>query len=325
MKILLWKIGALGDVIMTTPLIRALRKAYPKAQIDYLIGASCKIAIEHNPHLTSIKTFDGNILYKKQFWKIPSLICQMRGYDMIFVLDKHWTFNRIAQLSGIPQRVGFDRNGEGKGLTHTVPFDGSLHEIDAYLALAKAISVKPTGKETELTIRKEDEATAVKLLHGIKNFVCLCPGGGRNQGRTSPEKLWPIEKYYALAKQLPQVVVLTIPSEESSVSLLKETGARIISTTSIGTTAAIMKKARCVVCNDSGPLHIASTATKKIVALFGPTDPKRFAPYSATVICKADHALNQLDGTFAPGSEKLMEKITVTEVLDAINKHRDEE
>jgi ADP-heptose:LPS heptosyltransferase len=99
MKIAIWKIGALGDVLMTTPLVRQLRRACPSAQIDYVIGRSSAVVIQGNPNLDRVVTFDEAILYERKLGKLRSIVDLLRGYDVIFVLDKHWIFALLARIA----------------------------------------------------------------------------------------------------------------------------------------------------------------------------------------------------------------------------------
>src|SRR4051812_6270759 len=109
MKILLWKIGALGDIVMTTPLVRQLRRALPGASIDYLTGEGCAAILAGNPHLDRVVRFDAALLYRAQAHRLLELLPLLRGYDCIFTLDKHWIFALLARLAGTPRRIGFRR------------------------------------------------------------------------------------------------------------------------------------------------------------------------------------------------------------------------
>ena len=146
MKILLFKIGAIGDTLMTTPLIRQLRNNFPDAQIDYLIGEHSYGVLDANKYLDNIIKFDEKIFFEKYFIKWMKLIFKIRkeSYDVIFVLDKHWIFNLVSFLFRIKKRIGFDRFGEGKFLTYKVPYFGRKHEIFYYLDLFHKFQILPS-------------------------------------------------------------------------------------------------------------------------------------------------------------------------------------
>src|SRR3954452_24159193 len=102
MKVLLWKVGALGDVVMTTPLVRQLRARLPDARIDYLVGHSSRAVLEGNPHLSAVLEFDEQILLRAQAGRLAAIIRKLRGYDVVYVLDKHWIFGWLALPARVP-------------------------------------------------------------------------------------------------------------------------------------------------------------------------------------------------------------------------------
>ena len=305
-KILLFKIGALGDAIMTTPLICALRSNLPHAQIDYLIGKRSAPVLENNPNLDNILTFEEEILFSNNPFKklgILDLIKTIRegNYDIIFVLDKHWIFGMIAKLAGVKIRIGFDRMGnEGVFLTDKVYFDGSIHEIKYYLSLIEPLRKKvynegiPSNYSTSTFINYSMHKRDVlgffkKFSLDPKKTIAITIGGGRNIGQVAESKIWSFDNHIILAKKLIskgyRIIYLGDKNDKITamniIAHLKPKNFEILDlcgTTSISKTAAIMDICKYTICNDSGPMHIASTTRTKIIAIFGPTNPDRFAP-----------------------------------------------
>jgi len=293
MKILLFKIGAIGDTLMTTPLIRQLRKNLKNATIDYLIGKHSYKVLEGNKHLDNIIKFDEKIFFEKDFKEWIKLIFKIRkrDYDVIFVLDKHWIFNLTAFLFGIKKRIGFDRFGEGKFLTYKIPYFGRKHEIFYYLDLLRGLGIEPNYEdwEMEIFLNENDLEFAEKFWNennlNDKVVVGVCPGGARNIGVGDDDlRRWDVEKYKELIKKLKErgFEVLLIggnTDKEIEKAILKEV--KCISTigkTSLKESAALLKKCDVVVCNDSGPMHLAAAVNKKVVSIFGPTHPSEKAP-----------------------------------------------
>lgn len=293
-KILLFKTGAIGDTIMTTPLVRQLRKAYPKAKIDYLIGDVASQVLKNNPNIDEIITFDPNIFFKKKLLEYLKLVNNIRkkNYDLVFVLDKHWIFNYTAFLFRIPARIGFDRLGkEGKYLTQKIYYSNAKHEIYYYLDLLKGVKIKPNYKDnkTDLILDENSVTFANKFWkqHQItRDTIAIAPGGGKNSGEKTEYRNWPIEEYIKLIKELENIyTIILIGGKEDleKYTLIKKTtnSKNIISLVgkcSIKESAAVMKRCKCVICNDTGTMHIAGTVNKKIISLFGPTRPDRKAP-----------------------------------------------
>src|SRR4030043_1301455 len=137
-NILLFKIGALGDPLMTTPLARTPRGRFHDARIDYLTGRSFTRSLEGNPYLDSIVAFPEEIFFRRNLSGFAGLVRKIRRarYDGIFVLDRHWTFSLSAFLFGIGRRIGFDRMGrEGVLLPDRGRFEAGRPEGHYYLDL----------------------------------------------------------------------------------------------------------------------------------------------------------------------------------------------
>ncbi len=294
-KILLFKLGAIGDTLMTTPLIRQLRKNFPKAKIDYLIGKTASQVLYGNIYLDNIIKFDEQIFIKKKFFKWLKLIKKIRKrkYDLIFVLDKHWIFNLTAKLFGISRRVGFDRLGnEGIFLTDRVYYSPIRHEIFYYLDLLKIFIGKADYKDwqMDLFLNKKDLTFANKIwkeykLEG-KKVIGIAPGGGNPFDKYSYLRILPINYYADLIKKLikKNYIILFGGKNDFYIGekLEKDIKSRrlinLIGKTTLKQTAALMAKCNNIYCNDSGAMHIAASVNKKINSFFIVTHPKRKAP-----------------------------------------------
>jgi len=326
-KILIFKTGAIGDTLMTTPLVRQLRQAFPKSRIDYLIGKSASQALKNNKNIDNIIKFDEAIFFKKKPLKLINLIAGIKeeNYDTIFVLDRHWIFNLTAKLFNIPKRIGFDRNGkEGIGLTHKIHYQRRRHDIYYYLNQLNALNIEPNYYDTklELILTKEDKSFANKFFrkHKLtKNTIGICPGGGDNPGQKLNAKIWNVKNYVKLVKKIKQPILLiggpTDKDKEETI-LKAKTLTSTIGTTTIHQSTALMAKCNKIICNDSGTLHMASTVNNNIIALFGPTDPKRLGPLNknSKVIWKQKEPSYDNRGKYS-GNRNEINKIVVSEVL----------
>jgi len=290
-KILLYKIGALGDMLMTTPLVRQLRRRFPDARIDYLAGESFTRILEGNPYLDGVVAFPEEIFFRRRLAGFAGLVRRIRRerYDMIFVLDRHWVFPLAAFLFGIGKRIGFDRMGrEGILLTDRVRFEAVRHEVHYYLDLLGRVAEPDfTDVSMDFFPGPEDGDYADRFFSGNgldgKKVVCLAPGGGVNPGQEMAIKRWPAERYAELARLLLDggfsVVLVGGETDKASGEKIRS---RVDVPSGIGATlggsAALMRKAFAVVCSDGGPMHLAASVNDRVVSLFGPTDPRRLAP-----------------------------------------------
>ena len=123
-KILLIKLGAIGDLVLASSFFDHLRKNFPHSEIILMVGRSSYYAIESNPNIDRFILADDYVLYHGGLW-LRSLEClrliyklREEAFDMAFVLHRAWPFNLLAYMVNIPMRVGFGRGHEGMFLTH---------------------------------------------------------------------------------------------------------------------------------------------------------------------------------------------------------------
>ena len=296
-KILVVRSGAIGDVIMTNPFLRAIRKKFPKSKISYLVGEWSKKALENNRNIDEIISFDDKIIYGKKLTGTIKLINKIRKekFDVCFMLDKSYHWGILGFLFGIKTRIGFDRKGEGFANHLNVLFDGTKYEADYNLMLARKAGADIKNKKTEILLSKQDMDFADSFI--IKNrikgrIIGIAPGGAKNPGQEMAAKRWPAEKYEELVKRLcknNKIILFGGPGDtEINHKIIKAASSENVfdsaGKTTIKQAAALMKKCKLFITHDSGPMHIAASTGIKVIALFGPTDPKRFAPRNATVI-----------------------------------------
>lgn len=282
MKILLWKIGALGDVVMTTPLVRQLRRQLPDARIDYLTGRACAVVLEGNPHLDKVLTFDEQILHRARASRLGEVLPLLRGYDAVFVLDKHWIFGLLAWVARVPVRVGFARRAwEGALHTHRVPYGPARHEIDYDLDLAEAWGVRVDRADTRLEL-----PPPVPCALPAKPYIVLVNSGGANAGERSLVRRMPDASFRQLVDQCAQrgtVVFLGAAAEHD----YYEAFARGTATVNLCGRASlreawhVLQGAESVCTTDTGLMHMAAAVHPRVTAIFGPTHPGRKCPPGA--------------------------------------------
>ena len=280
MKVLLWKIGALGDVIMTTPLVRQLRRALPAARIDYLTGQRCTAILAGNPHLDAVRGFDDTILYRGRATGLPELVAMLRGYDCVFTLDKHWVFALVARLAGVPLRIGFRRRWhEGLLLTHTVPYGALRHEIDCYLDLAETGGWPVSREDVQLL------APADAPFDSEAQAVVLVNSGGDNANESSQVRRMPDPLFGALVEACAArhpVAFVGGGSEAAYYARFAGPGrSNLCGRTSLAQATAVLRNASRVITTDTGLMHVAAAVNPRVTAVFGPTHPLRKCPPGA--------------------------------------------
>lgn len=282
MKILLWKIGALGDVVMTTPLVRQLRRQLPDARIDYLTGRACAVVLAGNPHLDNVVTFDEQILYRARTSRVGEVLSPLRGYDAVFVLDKHWIFSLLAWVACVPIRVGFARRSwEGALHTHRVPYGPVRHEIDYYLDLAEAWGLQVDHADTRLEL-----PPALPCALPAAPYTVLANSGGANAGESSLVRRMPDALFRQLVDQCAQrgmVVFLGAAAERDYYEAFARGAATVnlCGRASLRECWHVLQGAEAVYTTDTGLMHMAAALNPRVTALFGPTHPGRKCPPGA--------------------------------------------
>ena len=274
MRLLALRLSALGDVIHTIPAVVALRAA--GAEVSWVVEAPYAEMVELVAGARAIP------VSMKKWGKRPlqsrapmrDARASMRGHDASVDFQGLVKSAALGWLSRAPVRYGFDRAAvrERASLLFTnrhVSVDRTAHVVEWNMQLAASVSgarvPSPAGSGGDW-----DRF----LAPGFEQFrakVVLLPGAGR------PEKLWPSDRFAALAKKLgDRALVVWGPGEED---LARATGAPMAPPTNLRELATILKNASAVVGADTGPLHLAAALGTRVVGLFGPTNPHRNGPY----------------------------------------------
>lgn len=290
----------IGDVVLATATLAALRRAYPAAHIAWAVGSWSKPAIEHHPMLNAIVDTGREALPVRTPRGLLAFVRQLRAgrYDLMVSLVRSPLMSVAALLSGIPTRAGLDSGGRGFGYTIRAPIDPAAprHEAEIYLDVARALGVEVSGCRATIPVRDIDrEAVRAKLAdRGISGaYLVLNPAGGRNPGMVMDVKRWPPEHFSQLGNRLAahlnaQVALVGGPGDAALIGAvqagLAQPAAAFIGELSFGEIAALAKAARVYIGNDTGLTHLAAAAGARTVMILGPTDPTRYAPF-------ADHAI----------------------------------
>ncbi len=324
-KILFFRTGGIGDVIMTTPLIREISK-HTGAELYYLVGKHSAGVLKNNPHINVIP-FDESVIFGKDVLKLASLRKKIirENYEIVFILDKSYLANLFFLTTNIPVRIGFDRFEEGFPNTHNIIYDQKTHDILSYMKLTKFLGIKPESHKTEVYLTKQDNNFADEFYkrNNIKNAIIIAPGGANNPGQKLDLKLWPKENYRKLAEQLSkkEELILLGGANDEVIGKYVSQGLKVhnlIGKTSLQESAAIMKKAKLVICNDSGPMHIAGAVNEKVLSLFFITNPKVLAPLNkkSKYIWKEEKACFDIYGDYSSCKGDENQKISVEEVYE---------
>ncbi len=343
--ILVLKPGALGDVLMTTPFLRALRSCYPQSRIVYAVGRWSSDVLAHNPHIDQMIVFDDAAVFQIRPRQLLRLLIRLRRLhaDLGFVLDKHYRASVFAWLAGVRFRVGFDRRGEGFANNLSVPFGPVRHDVEFNLDLLRVLGHAVQGGSLESYEDDADRAFAEGFLKehelsGVPLFGVVA-GGAENPGQVAYLKRWPQHRYKELlrliAEQMPQVRVLLFGGPKdaalnAALCTASTTAINVAGRATIRQSIALMRHCCVFITHDTGPMHMAAAAGIPVVTISGPVHPLRHTPQGPqhTFLWKPNlpGALWYDDAGKFPAARSALpclEAITAAEVLAAAARHRD--
>jgi heptosyltransferase-3 len=295
-RILVVKLRHHGDVLLTSPVFSALKRALPEASIDALVYADTAPMLEGHPAISQLLLCDRGWKKLSVFGRLRkevSLLQRVRrgGYDLVINLTEGDRGAIAALVSGAPIRVGFDPEGKGffgkrKAFTHIVkPCKTARHTVERQLDALRKIGIFPPPEERGLIFTIPEEAqekmrkTLVALglvpgefilLHPVSRWRFKCP---------------PMALIAEAIKLLEWPVLLTSGPDRVERAMIDEilshnTGAHTVAgQTSLKELAALISLSRGVLCVDSVPLHMASALQVPVAVLFGPTSEQNWGPW----------------------------------------------
>ncbi len=312
--ILVVKLATIGDLLLATPALRALRETYPQARIDLLVTPASAGLLEGWEVIDRVIVLDKYLFdYPQQLLKHPAnlkrlqpLWRDLRGGDYDAVLLMHHLtlfFGRLKhqllmRATGARWRVGLD-NGHGWFLNARMEDGGFgvMHEADYNLALAKAVEATTCDKRLELPISDEERRQARQLVFGenapedaTRPIIAMHPGSGGY----STARRWSPGRFAQLADTLyhdvgGQLLLVGGPEEaelhQHIMDMMRsEMPARSLAgKSSVKVTAAVLELADLFIGNDAGPMHLAAAVGTPTVAIFGLSNSEAWGPYTGNV------------------------------------------
>ena len=289
-KVLVIKLWAIGEYLMATPAFAALRELYPQAEVTLLTGVAAAPLAAAAPTFDRVWTVPEELFVKRRVRELRRLRERLAAENADLAVGFHlaWEFSAFAAWAGVPNRVGFDRDGDGFAHTVKVPRLERRHQVEEYFDLARACGAAGEPGPLAVAPGDEAEAEAEHLLSeppfAMSAPVLVAPGGGVNPKTRMEAKRWPAERYVELVNILKadyDVALVGGPSDAAlNAGVAAATGAiDLTGKTSLPALYLLFKKAKAFIGNDSAPMHLAAAAGTPTVAFFGPTDPKVNGPW----------------------------------------------
>jgi len=333
-NILILKWGALGDLVMITSTIKAVRENYPNAKITMFTNSIMKEILPEG------FLIDEYIFIKKSgryvdesLFKQILLIRELRRRKFDLAIDLKWISERaavITYLSGAKIRVGYWSKYFHKCYTHTLQYPkGAYHELYRGLDVIKSIGLKVSDENPLIYISEDDKKYADDFFASNslekKEVICIHPGASK------PNRAWPADNYIELAKRFTEKynakILITWGGNELELvnrigSLIGKNGFISAKTKTIGQLAAVIQNCAMYISGCTGPMNVANAVKTPIIALLSATDPLDWSPYGD--IHRTIRTPLILDAYSDEDEQEAMKAITVDSVWDVAEKRWNE-
>jgi len=330
-RILVRAVNWVGDAVMTTPAIGAIRESCPQAEISLLANPLVSQLFSPHPWVDRVITFDRNGTHKGIAGRFR-LAAQLRkqAFDAAIILPNSFDSALVPRLAGIPVRLGKNSDGRGILLTGSYrPEDraSNCHEVEYYLGLVRHFGISGQAAEPFLATTAAEDHQAATLLaeHGIQADDFLL---GINPGAAfGSAKRWYPDRFADVARQLStlkktRIVIFGGPGETDIAAEIERNLAgdclNLAGSTSLRGLMALIRRCHLFVTNDSGPMHIAAAFGVPLVAIFGSTDHATTAPYTdRAVIVRKDIDCAPCKLRECPTDHRCMQAVTAGDVVTA--------
>ena len=293
-RILVTRTDRLGDLVLSTPVFEALRRKFPEAHLACLTFLENREAVEGNPYLDEVILYDKKESEKGWIgnWHFAKNLAR-KCFEVVIHLHPTNRMHWLGWLAGIPIRIGY-RKKNAWALTRSIEDkkgEGLKHEAEYNFDLLKLIGVElPPVLWTYFPLKEKDERSLNLFLRNLgldfdQPYVVLHPSA------SCPSKIWPAERFAILGDRLQekygaQVAVIGSQADRPFARKVKTSASHPVidlsGKLSLGMLGWLLKKARLLISNDSGPVHVACAVETPVISIFGRNlsglSPRRWGP-----------------------------------------------
>ncbi|HLC82547.1 MAG TPA: glycosyltransferase family 9 protein [Bacteroidia bacterium] len=273
-KILIIRFSSIGDIVLTTPVIRCIKEQKPDTEIHFLTKVSFKSILEHNPHLTKIHTIEKDV---------KEVITQLQKENFDFVVDLHNNIRSMQTKNALSKPYStFKKLNFKKWVLVNFKIDNmpKAHVVDRYMDTIAKLGIKNDNKGLDYFIPQKDEVNASSLPPSHqKEFI------GFVIGAKHFTKQLPTEKIISICKKINKPIILLGGKEDiaRAEEIEKAVGSNIYNACgkyNLNQSASLIKQATKIITHDTGLMHIAAALKKEIISVWGNTVPSfGFSPY----------------------------------------------
>lgn len=273
-KVLIIRFSSIGDIVLTTPVVRCIKQQRPEIEIHYLTKASFRSILEHNPYISKIHTIEKDV---------SEVINDLKKENFDHIIDLHHNLRSLqTKLKLGKSSTSFKKLNFEKWLLVNFKIDKmpAVHIVDRYLETVRSLGIQNDNKGLDFFIPAKDEVPTsnLPLIHqqGYIGFVI---------GAKFTTKKLPVEKIISICKKLNFPVVLLGGKEDMKTAeqIEKAVGQTVYNACgkyNLNQSASLIQQAKKIISHDTGLMHIAAALKKEIISVWGNTVPALgFAPY----------------------------------------------
>lgn len=329
-NILVFALKRGGDTILSIPTFRAIKENLPKSRITVFANAYVKEILERVDYIDNIVSYEDGM----SFFQKTGLARELRHEQLDLAVDLtcDYTFEGAlcTYLSGARYRVGYNTYARGFLFNRAVKHEGeAFHVLDEILKIVKSLSMNTQDKSLKISASKEALRTTRQFLRegNVKDEDLLV---GIHPGGYYPTQRWMSERFADVADQVikrykARVILIGGPKDEELISQIKNNMKNrplIFLNQPVSNLLAIIQSCHLLICNNSGPLHMATALGTPTVSTMGPTIPERWWPHGQghEVIRKNLSCMPCNEGFCRRKTLDCMQLITVEEVLEATDR-----
>ena len=293
-RILVSRTDRLGDLVLSTPVFEALRCQFPAAYLACLTFLENRAVVEGNPHLNEVILYDKKGTEKGWLGNLRfAFELSRKRFDTVVHLHPTNRMHLVSWLARIPVRIGY-RKKNAWALTQNLEDKKKLglkHEAEYNFDLLSLLGVQQPEKISLHFPLKENDRVSLNFLLGNMGLKQDKPYVVLNPSASCPSKIWSSERFAALADQIQekygfQIVLIGAGQDRSFASQVKARTSRTVfdlsGKLSLGMLAWLLKGAKLLISNDSGPVHVASAVHAPVISIFGRNlsglSPRRWGP-----------------------------------------------
>jgi ADP-heptose:LPS heptosyltransferase len=267
-KFLIIRFSSIGDIVLTTPIVRCLKNHSEEFQVHYLTKLKFVSILEANPYIDKIHVLNKNF---------NELIKELKTENFDYVIDLHRNIRTLRVKNSLKRfSFTFNKLNLKKWLIVNFKIDRlpDLHIVDRYFDAVKVFSIENDGQGLDYFIKKDDEISSSAIPDFPKKpFIVVVVGGGHNTKQIPQDKLFKI-----IDSQNTPIILIggkeDISKAENIQNSLSNKTVNLTGKLTLGQSAAIIKKAALILTPDTGMMHIAAAFKKNIFSIWGNTIPE---------------------------------------------------